>query len=262
MNDFWRKQIPGESLFPDVLWNKPERKSVAGKLAIVGGNVQGFAAVAAAHQISSQLGIGAIKIILPDVLKRKIPPIITDAIFSPSNLSGGFARDAIIDLRAAADFADAILFIGDNGANSETAALFETFLRENQKTPAILTRDAVDLVKNSAEDILNRENTHFVVSFSQLQKIFREIYYPRVLTFSQGIKQIAETLHKFTITYPATITLWHENNLICAKSGEVISQNFDQPLRVWSGEVATRETVWQIWQNNVIKAIAASWTEL
>jgi len=264
--DFWRIQVREKPLFPDILWSKPERKSAAGRLAIIGGNARGFAAVAAAFSVATKVGAGEIKIILPEILKKTLPVAIKDqfrdVIFAPNNPSGGFAKEAIHELNAAADFANLILFIGDSGQNSETAALLENFLRENSKSKVIITRDAVDLVKNAAEMVLQRENTHLVVSLSQLQKLFREVYYPRVITFSQGAKQIAETLHKFTITYPVAITLWHAGSLFVAKSGQVISQKFDQPLRVWSGEVATREAIWHMWQTDVAKAVATSWAEI
>jgi len=261
MEKFWQKQEPDQPLFPDVLWSKPERRDAAGRIAIVGGNSRGFVAVAAAYQTALTTGVGEARVILPDALKKKINGPM-DIIFAPTNPSGGLARDALNELYAAADWANTILFIGDSGANSETAALLETFLSKDTITSVVSTRDAVDLIKPAAEIVLNRASTHLIISLSQLQKLFREVYYPRVLTFSQGVKQIAETLHKFTITYPATITLWHSGFLFVAKGGQVISQKFDQPLRVWNGEIATREAVWQIWQSDPIKAAVSAWAEI
>jgi NAD(P)H-hydrate repair Nnr-like enzyme with NAD(P)H-hydrate dehydratase domain len=260
--DYWQKQEPGKPLFPDILWSKPELKSTSGKLAIVGGNAHGFAAVAASYQNALKSGVGEVQVILPDVLKSKLPAAMTDAIFAPTNPSGGLASQALSELNAAANWANLILFIGDNGQNAETAGLFETFLSKDSETPVVITRDAVDLIKNAAETVLNRAPTHLIVSLSQLQKLFRAVYYPRVITFGQGIKQIAETLHKFTITYPCTITLWHSNNLFVAKDGQVITQEFTQPMRVWSGEVATREAAWQIWNTDAVQAVATSWIGL
>lgn len=264
-NSFWRKQQPKTPLFPDILWSRPERRDLAGKLTIIGGNSNSFAAVANAYQLASKLGVGSIKIILPEVLKKTLPSSfvsqIPDVIFAPSNHSGGFSAQAIDDWRSAAGWSDLVIFIGDNGANSETAALMEQFLA-TESCSVILTRDSVDLIHNAAEQILNRPNTHMVLSLSQLQKLFKAVYYPKILTFSQGIVQVAETLHKFTITYPSTISLWHSDNLFVAQNGEVITEEFIYPLRVWSGEVAIREGAWQLWQPDTLKAVAASWTEL
>ncbi|MCL2280727.1 hypothetical protein FWC31_02470 [Candidatus Saccharibacteria bacterium] len=299
-NDYWQKQPLDKPLFPDVLWSKPERRDTAGKLAIVGGNSRGFASVAAAYQTALSTGVGQAQVILPDILKRPLssqsPTSFgedgltpnrqtvadeasrgghgltertldsaskpTNYIFAPSNPSGGLAKEALTALNTAANWANLILFIGDNGQNSETAALFETFLEHNTTTPVVITRDAVDLIKNTAETVLNRAPTHLIVSLSQLQKLFQSVYYPRVVTFSQGVKQIAETLHKFTITYPCTITLWHAGNLLVARAGQVVSQEFDQPMRIWSGEIATRQAVWQIWNADIVQAAATAWTEL
>ena len=265
-DSFWQKQRVGAPLFPDAMWSKPERRDLAGKLAIIGGNSQAFVAVAAAHKTAFLAGVGTAKIVLPESLKKTLPaPLaaqLTDVTFSPAGPSGGFAATALPDWLAAADWADVVLFIGDSGANSETAALLETFLARNTETPVIITRDAVDLVQHSAESILHRAPTHLVVSFSQLQKLFRAVYYPKVLTFNQGIKQIAETLHKFTITYPITLSLWHNDHLFVAHSGQVITQEFTAPLRVWSGEIAVQTAVWQIWQHDPCRATASSWCTL
>lgn len=264
-NTFWQKQQVETPLFPDVAWSKPERRDLAGKLAIIGGNSQTFAAVAAAHKTAFVAGVGAVRIILPESLKKTLPASLaaqlTDVVFSAAGHSGGFASDALQDWLAVSDWADVVLFIGDSGANSETAALLETFLARDIDTPIVITRDAVDLVKHTAENVLRREPTHLVVSFSQLQKLFRAVYYPKILTFNQGIKQIAETLHKFTISYPVTISLWHNDHLFVAHDGHVITQEFISPLRVWSGEVAARTAAWRIWQADPLRATATSWID-
>lgn len=265
-NSYWQKQISGQPLFPDVLWSKPERRDLAGNLVIIGGNSHGFAAIAAAYQSAYAAGVGNVRVILPDILKKTLPAAftaqITDLIFAPTNPSGGFAAESLSDWLAAADWADEVLFIGDSGANSETAALLETFLQRNKTANVTLTRDAVDLIKNAAESVLTRPNTHFVTSFSQLQKLFRAVYYPRVLTFSQGPRQIAESLHKFTLSFnQTTISLWHANQLFASHNGNVITTEFSAPMRVWSGEVATRNACWSIWEKSPLKAIATSWID-
>ena len=266
MNDkYWQQQTAGKPLFPDAEWSKPERRDLAGKLAIIGGNSQNFSGVAASHQTALNTGVGSVRVVLPDALKKTLPAAFTksiDLLFAPTNPSGGFAAESIHEWRAASGWADLVLFVGDSGANSETAALLENFLTENDTSPVVIARDAVDLIKNSAETVMNRPKTHLVVSFSQLQKLFRAVYYPRVLTFSQGVRQVAETLHKFTLTYPVTLSLWHSGNLFVANDGEVITQAFELPLRVWSGEVATRSAVWQIWQPDPLKAVSTSWAEI
>ena len=66
--DFWLKQTSGKPLFPDIEWQKPEQKNLAGKLLIIGGNKLGFAAVAQAYTDALKAGIGECRVILPDSL--------------------------------------------------------------------------------------------------------------------------------------------------------------------------------------------------
>lgn len=260
MEKYWKKQKPGQPLFPDTVWEKPERK--VGKIALIGGNKNGFSAVTAAYQTAQKMGVAQVKVVLPDALKSRIPSGILDINFAESNPSGGLARGALDQLRAATDFADNTILIGDSGANAETAALFEEFLCAETENDITITRDAVDLLVNASEAILAQPNVHWVLSLSQFQKITRAVYYPRVVTFSQGAEQIAETLHKFSLTYPAMITLWHDEQIFFTRNGAVYSQDFKQPMRVWSGEVVVRGAVWRTWQPDPAKAILASWTEL
>ena len=268
MNDYWHKQQPSKPLYGEVLWSKPERRDQAGRLTIVGGNSRGFWAVAAAYQVARRTGVGEIRVIMPDALKTKLPAQVRlqmdDLLLVPSNPSGGMALGAEKYLDVAAAWSGQMLFIGDSGANSETAQLLQKFLTDADymDTTATVARDAVDLVVYDAESVLNRSKCCLVVSLAQLQKLARAVYYPRVITFSQGVRQVAETLHKFTITYSATIVLFHNGNLLVAQGGRVISQEFDEAMRVWNGELPTRAAAWQVWQSDPVKAIATSWAEL
>jgi hypothetical protein len=60
----------------------------------------------------------------------------------------------------------------------------------------VITRDAVDILMSSFTELLNRENTIIISSFAQTQKIFQTVYYPKILTFSMQLSNLAETLHK------------------------------------------------------------------
>lgn len=266
--DYWHKQQPGKPLFDDVLWSKPERRDQAGRLSIVGGSSSGFWSVASAYQVARRVGVGQVRVIMPDSLKTKLPASVRlqmdDLIMVPSNPSGGLSARAEKYLQAAAGWASNILFVGDNGANAETAQTLVKFLTDpdSSEARAIIARDTVDLLVYDAEVILNRPRCVLVVSLAQFQKIARAVFYPRVVTFSQGVRQVAETLHKFTITYPATIVLFHDDNLIVANQGEVVSQSFDEPMRIWNGEIPTRVAAWLVWQDDPVKAIATSWVEL
>lgn len=255
---YWQKQDPNKPLFPEIEWNKPERRDQAGKLGIIGGNKLGFMATAEAYQVTKDTGAGEVRVLLPDALKKTVPPTMTDVVFGPTNNSGGLADEAEIALSSLGGWADATLFIGDSGKNSQTAILYEKFLEKTEK-PAVITRDAVDLLQNSYQTLLDNPNLVFIVSFAQLQRMFRAVYYPKILTFSMQLSLLVETLHKFTITYPVSVVTFHASQLVIAHNGEVISQNWADPMRIWRGHTATRATCYLLWSpNSRLQSLAGS----
>lgn len=255
---YWHRQTPVAPLYPDIEWNKPEQRSHAGKLGIVGGNRLGFVAVQDAYQIALDTGIGQVRVLLPDILKKAVPSSITDIIYGASNPSGGLSRDAVDSMRAINAWADAVLLIGDAGRNSETAILYEDFVRGYQGMLTI-TRDAIDLLHGAPDLVVEREKTLLVVSFAQLQKLFSRVYYPKILTFSMQLQQLVETLHKFTITYPVTVMTLHQDHIICAAGGQVVTMPWGNPMSIWKGGVATHAAAYWLWNpKKPIEAAVAS----
>lgn len=256
---YWQKQTPTKPLFPDVEWNKPERRSQAGKLGIIGGNKLGFAAVAESYTTALETGAGQVRVLLPQSLSKSMPPSITDTLFAPETLAGSLAKDSLPQLNTFGAWADGILLIGDAGRGSETAIAYESFIGQ-YSGPLTVTRDAVDLVKNSPKMLVERPNTVLVVSFAQAQKLFQGVYYPKVLTFSMQLLQLVEALHKFTITYPCSVVTLHSDHLLIAHAGTVVTQLWDSPIRLWRGEIATRMATYWLWANDekMLEYIAAS----
>lgn len=245
-------------LFPDVEWNKPEQRSMAGRLGIVGGNKLGFAGVGEAYSIAMRAGVGEVRVLLPDILRKSVPAQITEAAFAPTNPSGGLTRDALPDMAALGAWATGILLIGDAGRNSETAILYEDFIA-NYAGQLTITRDAIDLLKNATSSVVERPNTLVVASFAQVQAIFKTIYYPKILTFSMQLQQLVEALHKFTITYPVTIATFHQNQLVVAHDGEVTTTPWENPMAIWRGSVAAQASAYWLWnQKKPLQAVTAS----
>lgn len=256
--DYWKKQSTGTPLYPDIEWSKPERKSHAGRLGIIGGNKLGFAGVAEAYGVAVEAGVGQTRVLLPDVLKKTIPTAITEAVFAPTNASGSLAKDAVAEMNALGEWAESILLIGDAGRSSETAIVYEHFI-QNYSGSLILTRDAIDLVKNSAELLAERPDTMLVASFAQLQKLFQSLYYPKVLTFSMQLTNLVEALHKFTITYPVRIVVLHKDTLLIAGEGEVITTPWSNPMAIWRGSVAAKVSAYWLWnKKRPLEAAATS----
>lgn len=246
LHPYWKKQDPAKPLYPDIEWNKPEQKSQAGKLGIIGGNKLGFVAVGEAYSLALEAGVGDVRVLLPDVLRRTIPASITEAHFAPSNPSGGLSRDAIGDMSALAGWANGLLMIGDAGRNSETAILYEEFVKQYQGHLTI-TRDAFDLFRQTLETIVEREDTVLILSFAQLQTLFKGVYYPKILTFSMQLQQLVEALHKFTITYPVSIMTFHQGHIIVAHAGQITTTAWENPMAIWKGSVAARAAAYCLW---------------
>ena len=70
--------------------------------------------------------------------------------------------------------------------------------------------------------LIERENLLFVGSAAQIQKLFRAVYYPKVLLLSMPLLPVVEALHKFTLSYPATILTLHQEQILIAKDGKIL----------------------------------------
>lgn len=255
---FWQQQAVDTPLYPDIEWNKPEQRAYAGRLGIVGGNKLGFAGVAEAYSVALKSGVGEAKVLLPDVLKTSLPRTLTEAQFAPSNISGSLSREALGEIQALGQWSTGILLIGDAGRSSETAIVYDDFLR-SYTGQLVLTRDAIDLIKLTLPDLLERDKTLFVASFAQVQKLFQSVYYPKILTFSMQLAQLVDSLHKFTITYPVTIATLHKDHLVLAHDGKVVTTTQANPLQIWRGVTAAKMATYLLWTpTKPLEAIATS----
>ncbi|MFZ1258667.1 MAG: hypothetical protein WAQ25_04320 [Candidatus Saccharimonas sp.] len=255
---YWQKQDATTPLFTDIEWSKPEQKSLRGKLGVIGGNKLGFAGVAESYSTALQTGAGDVRVLLPDALRKTVPPVMTDVVFARSNPSGSLAREALGDMQALGAWSNGILLCGDAGRNSETAITYEDFLRTHSGH-VVITRDAVDLIRNSATTTALRPHTTLVVSFAQLQKLFQLVYYPKILTFSMQLLQLVEAVHKFTISYPLTIVVLHHDTLVVANAGNVTTTTWHTPMAIWRGHTAARAATYLLWTPaRPLEAITAS----
>ena len=115
------------------------------------------------------------------------------------------------------------------------------------------------LLKNSPQALAERPNTLLVVSFAQLQKLFQSVYYPKILTFSMQLTSLVEALHKFTVTYPVTIAVLHKDYLLVTHGGNVTTTEWQNPMAIWRGSVATKATAYWLWNpGKPLEAVTAS----
>lgn len=262
---YWQKQTRKQPLFPDLAWNIPEQKT--GNVVVLGGNSQSFSTpLRIAEYLDQNFPIANLKLLLPDALRGKLPPLTTIELL-PSTASGSF--DKSYRLKSFLDQANASLIIGDLSKNSATAIAIAQALApsdtadlpgESAPSPLVITRDSVDLLAPEAATWLSRQNTFVVASMAQLQKLFRAIYYPRMILLTQPLLPVIETLHKFTLTYPATLVTLHQDNIIVATAGNVTTTSIHDtdysPIALWSGQFAAKILMFNLY--NPGHALAAS----
>lgn len=235
----WLKQSLDKRLFPELEWDKPERKDQAGRLLIIGGNLHGFAAPARAFEIANEQGIGSTRIIMPDSLKRTLGPLWTDAIFTDSTPSGSFALDSKNLILQNIMWADGILLAGDTGRNSETAIVLEDIIKSTI-VYATITKDALDYFTQNPDMLLYREKTIVVGSFAQIQKILARTTKPTVITHSMQLNNIVEALQKSTAEFKAAIVTRLNDTFIIAYDGTASTTHVSSESDIWRVAVAAR----------------------
>lgn len=285
MQPYWQKQ--GEKpLYPDLLWARPEVKSAAGKLLIVGGHAQSFAAPAEAYGEAEKAGIGTARVLLPDSLKRTVGRIFPGAEFAPSNPSGGFATNALAEILSAAQWADGVLLAGDLGRNSESLAMLENFASKYSGQLTI-TKDTADFFCTQPQSLLSRDSRHserseesstvpnpegsagrsfadaqddtgtlLVLSMGQLQKLGRALQLPYAFTSDLGMLQLVELLHNFTETYPGLhIVTRHMDRYVVAVKGSIGTTPIPGEKPIWRVATAASASTW--WLQNPSKPFEA-----
>jgi hypothetical protein len=252
--DYWFKQTAAVPLFPDMEWSRPQTKSTAGKLLIVGGNAHGFAAAATAFQAAKNAGVGTVRMLLPDSLRGIVGKAFIAGELAPSTPSGSFAQKALLELLSMSQWADGVLLAGDLGRNSETAILIEKFLTKYSGQVTI-TQDAVDYAIHAPHTVLNRPETTMVLSFAQLQKLAMHAHFTTAFTFDMDFLRLVEALHDFTDKHRLNIVVKHLQNIFVAVGGQVRTTKLDEDRKVWRVSTAAHTSVW--WLQNPSKPFQA-----
>ena len=258
-NTYWRKQEPGKPLFPELEWSRPESRAFAGKLAIIGGNLHGFALPAEAYTEATKTGVGAARVLLPLSVRRLVENFIPGLDYAAANPSGSFGQQALGAWLDIASWADATLIAGDLGRNSETAIIFEKFLNKHRGQLTI-TKDAANYAINLAKTTINRPETLLVISLSQLQKLFIKSGSTTPITLDMGLVQLIEALHVFTAKHPAFIITKYQDQMIAAVNGQISTTRLTKEAKIWQAKTAAQAAVW--WLQNPQKPFEALTTSL
>ncbi len=249
--DYWKKQGL-QPLYPEVDLGRPEQRRLAGKILIIGGNKNAFFTVANAMSVAYKIGAGEVRVLMPSSVKGQVP-ITPEVYFAPAEKgSGAFGKESVTEMLVLADWADTIIVIGDVGKNAETTVALSDFLRSCNK-PVYLTRDAVDAVTPEVVDwsMLREAKTSLLLTMPQLQKMFRTMYYPKVISLSMPTNQLIEALHKFTLSYQIILVTFHNGQIIIAQDGNIITEALTDTewtqLTLWGGALLIQMALVDLW---------------
>lgn len=256
MHSHWQKQGT-EPLFPGLLWSRPETKTTAGKLLIIGGTGQEFAGVAEAYTASAKAGAGSVRALLPISLQKTISKLFPEVEYGPATPSGSFAVSALAEFLAAAAWSEGVLIAGDTGNNSETTRLFEAFLHKYSGQLS-LCGDSIDMLLNNPSQLLEREATTLVLSFTQLQKLAVASHFDQAFTSDMGLLRLVEVLHDFNKLHQGHLVVQYDHTVAVAVDGRVsTTERSDNPS---ANTLAAHAAVW--WLQNPSDPYAALTTSI
>jgi hypothetical protein len=256
---YWHKQTADKPLFPDLLWSRPENRAHAGKLLIVGGHAQGFAAPADAYAFANKAGVGTARVLLPDALQKSVGRVFEAGEYVPSTPSGSFAQTSLGELLPMSHWSNGVLLAGDLGRNSETAILIEKFLSK-YTGQVTLTKDTIEYATSQPALIAGRDNTLLALSFSQLQKLATELKFTTAITSTMDMLRTIDTLHELTTAFPIAIITRYLDTIFVAVQGQVSSTPCSADDRIWRLRRATSASVW--WLQNPGKVFEALTTSV
>lgn len=243
----------------DLSWNIPEQKQ--GIVNVIGGNSQSFRTMIKISEfLAGKYPIKELRTVLPDALKAQLPTL-PNFVFLKATDSGSFAdSDGIKNALNSADFN---LILGDFSKNNVTARAVASACQDSEK-PLLITRDTVDLATGEKpEQLLMNDKIILFASMTQLQKLFRAVYYPKMLLLSQPLMQAVDALHKFTLSYPASIVTLQNGLVVIAKNGTVKAVPMEKtgysPMLFWQGELAAKIVAMNLYNpdNFVLATIVA-----
>jgi ADP-dependent NAD(P)H-hydrate dehydratase / NAD(P)H-hydrate epimerase len=236
-------QKPGQPLYPDIIWSRPENKAGAGRLLIVGGNRFGIASVAESYDLALKARAGAVRVLLPDAYRRAVGKAnLPDCFWAPSTTSGGFSQKALDELLLHTGWADGVLLAGDFGKSSETSLLLSKYLAKANR-PIFASKDSVDLL---LPEVFNNKLTIYP-TLSQLQAVAKTADKLLVPLSSDALQSFASKIQILTDQSGLTIVTYFAGHIwVAAKGQQPVATAYVEKL--WQNSVAARSAVWALQQ--------------
>lgn len=244
------KQTATNPAFSDVLWSKPEQKAKRGKIAIIGGNTHSITAVMDAYQSSQKAGVGEAQVVLPDSLRSVAGQILERGVYAPRNPSGGFSKQSLDVFLEIASWANAALFPGDVGHNSETLVAIERFIEEYDRWISF-SSDIVDDVAKLTDVIRQQGKCLLVVDMRQLQDIVAQQKLALPLKHDSNLNHIIQVLIEVSRVSKSAVALGHHQKILLAYDGDVSITELEDALpQKWQTTAASYAIVWLVQQAN------------
>jgi NAD(P)H-hydrate repair Nnr-like enzyme with NAD(P)H-hydrate dehydratase domain len=243
----WYKQSTNKPLFEDLLWSRPENRTHAGKLLIIGGNSHAIGAPGQTYAAAMHAGIGSIRVLLPDSTKKVVGKIFPEAEFAASTPSGSFGQQALAQMLESASWADGVLLAGDFGRNSEIAILLESFANKYHGQLSV-AQDSLDYFLGKNSQFFSRKNTVAVINISKLQKLAVNNKPNPPVQFSMNLHQLVEILQKWTSESSISVITNHSEQLIAASDGKISTTPYSTEASAWQTELAAYAAVWLMQQ--------------
>ncbi|HEY5268218.1 MAG TPA: hypothetical protein VII94_03735 [Candidatus Saccharimonadales bacterium] len=228
MNNNWLKQTVQTPLYDNLIWSRPENKLHSGRALVIGGSSHGFSKTVNSYERLLRAGIGQVTILLPKSVQKILGHISEDVIYCPSTDSGSFSSEALGDMLDFSNSSDGIFLCGELSNNSQTLVVIEKLITETIK-PVVITDDSIDLVLHFDSNIINRDNMIFVGNLDKIQRLLTKLKSDQAITSNIALSNLVEIMQKFTLTNKLCIVTIHQDFVINAKNGVVLTTKIESP---------------------------------
>ena len=242
MDDYWLKQTLNAPLFDDLIWSKPENKSHAGKLLIIGGSTNGFAHTVGCFSEANKAGAGVVRVLIPESTKKLIGHVSEDIIYGSTTKSGGFSQAALAEFIESSEWSDCVLLSGELGNNSDTTILFEKYL-EKYNESLIISGDAFDFSSSFWKKLLKSHQTIFILDLTKLQKLAAHAGLTTAVTSKVSLLNLIEILHEMTELNQASLVIEFNDFIIVASQGYVSTTKIENTNNIQI-KLASNSAVW------------------
>lgn len=207
-----------EPLFPKVLYNRPLRRSGAGRLLVVGGHTGELSLPTGIYQAAMTAGLGECTVVLPDVLAKFIGGAPGTA-FAASTTSGSLDRDALGRILELSEDNDAIAFGASLSSNSNTAMLAERLVREAER-PLVLFDEALPAIKHNVELVASKPQNVLILTMPEVFKLAGALGIAISIRPGGGLLNKVEIVASIAESIKATLAVY-STEIIVASGAEI-----------------------------------------